>query len=192
MKRGSPMAPITLSPSDRSVQLKRLRQLLNWFFVVSMIMTVIAIITAVLSSALMTGISGAVVLCFGILVLIARRLAAHDKVQAAVTTLCTSIFAVIIGSMLITSVSLSTLILGPIIAIAVVLPYVDGRTLRGLIIVAWAITTLTTILSQVIAPFQAADSQASRAMEIGAILLTVPILLLLLWQYHSRLTETLA
>jgi hypothetical protein len=41
--------------------------------------------------------------------------------------------------MLITSVSLSTLILGPIIAIAVVLPYVDGRTLRGLIIVAWAV-----------------------------------------------------
>jgi hypothetical protein len=48
-------------------------------------------------------------------------------------------FAVIVGSMLITSVSLSTLILGPIIAIAVVLPYVDGRTLRGLIIVAWAV-----------------------------------------------------
>jgi signal transduction histidine kinase/CheY-like chemotaxis protein len=155
-------------------------------------MTVIEIIAAVLTASLMTGISGAEVFCFGLLVLLARRLAARDKVQTAITILCMSIFAVIIGSAFIIPVSLASQILGPIIAIAVALPYVDGRTLLRLLVVAWLVTIVTTILSLVIVPIQAEDPQASQAMEIGSIMLSIPILLLLLWQYHSRLTETLA
>jgi signal transduction histidine kinase/CheY-like chemotaxis protein len=174
------------------MQRARLVQLLSSLLLAVLILSAAEIIMGVLFSSLIIGMSGVLILCFGFFLLLARRQASRDKLQEAIRVLCTSFFIVSILSALAIPSALPVCVLGPIVAIAISLPYVDGRTLRGLLITAWAVTIAATVLAQIVVPIEIPDPQLVNAINAGSITLVIPILLWLLWQYHTRLSESLA
>lgn len=186
------MISIAQPLSDPSIQRARLVQLLTSLLLAVVILSTAEIIAGVLFSSMIIGMSGVLILCFGMLLFLARRQASRDKLQEAVKILCTSFFIVTIMTVLAMPTALPVSILGPIVGIAISLPYVNGRTLRGLIIAAWAVTIVATFLAQIVVPLEIPNPQLANAINAGAIMLAVPILLLLLWQYHNRLGESLA
>ena len=116
------MASIARSINDPSLQRARLVQLLNSLLLAVMLLSAAEMIIGVLFSSLIIGMSGVLILCFGLLLVLARRQASRDKLQEAIRILCISFFIVTIMTVVAMPSALPVSILGPIVAIAISLP----------------------------------------------------------------------
>jgi signal transduction histidine kinase/ActR/RegA family two-component response regulator len=182
----------TLSTDYQRQQLAQLRQFLMWMLLVAFSMAALQLMAGVVTSSTIVSISAAPTFCFGLLLFLALWHVSRSKLSSAAITICAGFFAVAIAIFLILPALLPVLVLGPILAMVVTLPYISSRTLRGLSIVAWLTLTLFTVISRLIAPFATPPQLAVDVIMISAMTAVAPVLLLLLWQFHSQLTEALA
>jgi signal transduction histidine kinase/CheY-like chemotaxis protein len=182
----------TLALDYQQQQLAQLRVFLKWLLPVAFSMATLQVISGVITSSRIIGISAVPTYCFGLLMFLALWYLSRGRLFSAVMTICVGFFAVAIALFMLVPAWLPVLVLGPILATVVTLPYVSGRTLFSLSVVAWSVLTLFAVLSRVMTPVEIPPQVAIDLVLISVTVTIPPILLLLLWQFHNQLTEALA
>jgi signal transduction histidine kinase/CheY-like chemotaxis protein len=186
------LSTATLLSDYQRQQVAQLRQFLLWMLPIAFSMSALQLIAGVVTASSIVSISAAPTFCFGLLMFLALWYVSHSRLSPAAITICVAFFAVAIALFFILPAVLPVLVLGPILATVVTLPYISSRTLLSLSVVAWMMLTLFTVLSRVMTPFAPPSQLAVDVIMISAMTVVAPMLLLLLWQFHSRLTEALA
>jgi diguanylate cyclase (GGDEF)-like protein/PAS domain S-box-containing protein len=177
--------------SSEHAQLARLEQFLNWAILLDFTFVSFQVIAFLLFSDLSTGSTAAVMFAYGVVLLIARGQTRQGKLHRSVMITCNCLFAADIMIALIRPTLWPTLAFVPLLGLAVTLPYVGGRALRRLI----GIAELTIAVIVLCGFFVTAPSYLPQWFANGFLFLSLlavaALVLLLLWQFSTRLTDTL-
>jgi rsbT co-antagonist protein RsbR len=87
---------------------------------------------------------------------------------------------------------LPVLIMGPLIVVALALPYASSRTIRDLSVAACLMSAVLGAINRFVILFDPFAPALTSALLIGLLPVAVGLTLLLLGQFSSRLNETLA
>lgn len=169
----------------------RLLQFLNWVVPLVFGFAALAGIAAALFSDPGLLFAGAILLAYGGLLLVARHRVGGGERGAAVGIICVGL---LLAALLMSAVQpewLAVLALTPLISVAVALPYVRGGDLLRLILLAWLTVVVMAILSRTLEPLSEPPGWFTDVFTASALAAATAVVLLL-WQFSSRLNEMLA
>ena len=174
-----------------ATQADRLRQSLNLLQPVLIVFGLLDALIGVAFGHTPAIISGAAATGCGILLFVARAQLQRAAVRAALATICGGLLALALVVVLVEPEGYSTAVLLPLLVIAIALPYVRGRDLSVLMIICWIEIAVITLIGRYVRLFP--DPPALILfLHYSSALAVFGMLLLLLWQFSSRLDETLA
>jgi diguanylate cyclase (GGDEF)-like protein/PAS domain S-box-containing protein len=173
-------------------QKDQLQQLLTWLIPVTFVFGAIEATASIVFHNMAAGIGGAILLGYGVLLLIALAQVRQSKGQAAVNIMCLGLLAATLGAVLVEPSWLPVLIVTPLLAIMVALPYVSKRSLLFLAIAGWLVTAFVATVGQTSSAPPEAPQWFEKVFLISSSTVAVATVLLLLWQFRSRLTTMLA
>jgi PAS domain S-box-containing protein len=194
---GSAEAPARRPPAPpatayQRAQLARLHQFLAWIIPATFVFAVLESVAFATFRDLGAGITLIVIVGFGGVALRARWYARRNRPRVAAALLC----AGLLGSALIVApaqpVFIPTLTVVPLVAVAVALPFINGRHLRWLMLICWLTTILVAVLGVAMPPLSGPPRWFTSPLHLSALTTAIGLVLLLLWQFSSRLTDTLA
>ena len=181
-----------MSSGNRSVvRTEQLQQFLTWLTLAVLGFSLLSVSAFVIFRDLGSGITGAALLTYGCSLLVARRQARQGKQHAAVAVVC---FGFLIATMIVVVAQpkiVSVLVLAPLLAVGVALPYATERTLRRLFAMAWLVAVAVAILGEVLPEKSALPVVYESGFRIASLITAITVVLLLLWQFRSRLVGTL-
>jgi diguanylate cyclase (GGDEF)-like protein/PAS domain S-box-containing protein len=180
------------SPDHPPFRKDQLQQLLTWLIPVTFIFALLAEIAFVAFRDPAMGIGGTILLSYGILLLIARVQVRRNRRHSAITITCVGLLGATLVVVLFQPNWLPILVVTPLLAVMVALPYVGERYLLFLVVAGWAVTTIVAVLSQTLSPGIQTPLWFEKLFLIGSITMAVATVLLLLWQFRSRLTQMLS
>jgi PAS domain S-box-containing protein len=177
--------------SDRREQEVRLRQFVAWLTPIVFGFVPLLGIAFAAFGRLSFAIASAVLLGYGLLLLYVRVQLRPNRLEAAVAAICSGLFLLVLILKLTEPLSPVTLAVAPLLAVAIALPYVEERVLRRLLLVAWLMALIVTLLNEIAAPVVGLPLWVSVGFRAGSFAVVVGLLLLLLWQFKRRLVTTL-
>lgn len=187
---------MTISPTNESErknqEIERYKQFVNWIFWAAFIFGTIQLFAYKIFDIPLIGLTGLVVLGYGICLLVAKALLRQSRIYAAVMT---SSIGLLVATLLLTlslPIAIPAISILPLIAIAHSLPYLPKRETLLIIFASWLIAVVVisfnALFPSSIIGLPSWFSTSFRVSSFGAAL---GILLLLLWQFTSRLTDML-
>ncbi len=186
------MAATQLPSHDSAAQSARLQYFLRWATpAIFSFALLYGGISAVLGDVL-AGTISVVGFAFGIFMLVAWRLARQGRITASVmlitsVTLCSALIFVLVLPAL-----FSAAVLVPLLAVALALPYLHGPLMRALTVAAASVAITAAVLGTFVNLTGTPTPWYAAGVVVATIASVVPLILLLLWQFSSRLAETLA
>jgi two-component system, cell cycle sensor histidine kinase and response regulator CckA len=183
------MSVYTQSPED---QHRRLQQFLYWLQPLDFGVSALLLIMSLFFPNDDTLLAGVTLFCYGLFLTWARLQLRRGKIQLTVTIICVGLFAEALVLAWMSPTSVKILVLLPIMATTVALPYVNAQALRRLMYASWLTTIAMTVVTEL------DNTDPSRALipdglqTIVGMAAASALILLLLWQFSSRLTATLA
>jgi signal transduction histidine kinase len=170
----------------------RLQEFLVWLTRTTFAFVLLLLLAFILLGQRQFAISAGVLVGLGILLVSIQGRLRRGQPETAVITLSIGLFAAILLFKLSEPVSPSTLAVAPLLAVGLALPYVQQEMLRRLMLVAWVIALVITVLNELAAPVSELPVWVSVGFRAGSFAVVMALLLLLLWQFNSRLLELLA
>ncbi len=186
------MTVLTHPQLAQSLQLARLRQVLNWIGLAVVVVGMLEVAAAIFLSFHVIAIHAAGMFSFGIVLWLARSQALRGELRAAVLLTCGGIYLLGILTAFVLPMLLPILVLYPIIVVAIAFLYIGGRALYSLSVAAVLILLIITVVSQSVTVFDAPPPLLVSLLLICTIPIGTGLTLLLLRQFRHRLTETLA
>jgi diguanylate cyclase (GGDEF)-like protein/PAS domain S-box-containing protein len=181
-----------LSPDDTAGQLRRVHQFLAWTYRFNSSFAILQALAYIVfrdaRSGLMALLLGG---CSGI-VLLARAQARKNRLIPAVTTTCLALLGAVIVVALLQPALMPTLVMIPFVAVAFALPYVNGQLLLRLIVAAWLTQVIVVFIGELLPAASELPPWFATTFRISSLIATGVLVLLLLWQFSSRLNDTLA
>lgn len=177
--------------TDDTAQQAWLRQLLNWLIPIAV---VAALVDAVLAAIFALPVVAAIVVltfCEVGVFLWCRLALGRRPIQTIVLVLVLSILALICLVWILLPNILAVTTSALIIPVALALPYVTGITFRRLSFLTGALALLLMALGRSWEGFAPLPPQAVDVMIIVVAPMAIMLVLLLLWQFHSRLGTSL-
>jgi signal transduction histidine kinase/CheY-like chemotaxis protein len=138
-----------------------------------------------------TVINGAIIFGYGCIELIAWAQFRRDHMQAAVLITCIGQLILALVITILQPALYPNFGVVPLVAVAVALQYMRGRHLRSLIFASWAATFAMVVIGEFVPFYSQLPSWLLSAMRISSLSATIALVLLLLWQFGSRLADTL-
>ncbi len=181
-----------LPPIDQPAQLARLRQFLGWMLPFNFGFAAVEGAASLVFRDAATGITAGVILCYGAILVLAQALVHRGQLKAAVTAIAAGFLVADILIALLQPALFPALVAVPLLAVAVALPYVDGGALRRLIAACWLATATVAMLGEFVPPLTATPSWFTTVFRSSTLVTVIGLVLLLLWQFSSRLNDTLA
>jgi len=177
---------------DRASQLVRLRQYLIPNLPVAFVISAVMVGLGVYFNSRIAIIYASLPLVMGLVYIWALQRVRHGQLEGAIFAISVGLAFIPIIVTLVVPQMFSVVVVIPVWAVVIALPYVSGRRLRPVIAVA-AISALGAAAASLL---PAADVRPLPESILAALIAAVtPILtgliFLLVWQYSSRLTETL-
>jgi len=183
------MASSTVSSDEHSA--RDLRQFLAWVIPIAFGFAALFGIIFLIFGDTWMGLVALATFGDACVLLVARVWAGRGAITPAVTLICIGLLVI---ALLVTAsepISLPTLVLLPILAAAVALPYLDARALGRLLVLCWLTAAGVAVLGEIVQPHAVLPLWMSSAMRMVLIMAAVSTALLLLWQFNSRLDRTL-
>lgn len=139
------------------------------------------------------GLTSAVMLMCGVMLVYARRFALHNDITRSVAISCGALLASAILIALFQPTLFPALIFVPLMVAALALPYTNDQLLRWLLAASWLASMLVALAS---GPSYAHNNQITpnwfvAGFQLTSLSIAVALVLLLLWQYRRRLTAVL-
>jgi rsbT co-antagonist protein RsbR len=169
----------------------RLQRFMNWLLAAFATLAVLMTI-ALLRTPLLNGLLGTASVYGVVLVLLVARFVLVRRPVAAVTTISAGFFCLAMADVVLLPRALPAMVFLPVMAIAMALPYLSGRTLLGLSVAATLTTAVIASLSEFVKLFQPTPGLLSQIIFILAVTFMCGLTLFLFWHYHRRQSETLA
>lgn len=180
------------SPGSPSFQRAQLEQLIRLITPVAFGFALVSGAAALVFRDVYLGFAGAFILVFGCLVLVARAQVRRERWRSAVITICAGILGTTLAVAVVQPEWFPTLVITSLLTIMVALPYTDDRALRPLLIGAWLVSLVVAVVGRLLLFPSTLPYWVQSLFLVGSLAATVATLLLLLWQFRSRLTRTLA
>jgi len=186
-----------MTPNDAAqsiepgAQVGRLRQFLN---VLQPVMLLFGLIDALIGVAIghtPAIITGGAAIGYGLLLFVARAQLRRDGVRAPLVTTCAGLLALALVVVLVQPEGYPAVVLLPLLVVALALPYVRGRDLMVLMLICWLAAAAITVIGKYVQLFPD-PPELMLFLHLGSLLAAFGLLLLLLWQFSSRMDDTLA
>jgi rsbT co-antagonist protein RsbR len=178
-------------PNDLTAQGRRLRQFLRWLTPIIFAFALLYGGTALLFRDLPTAVNGAVIFGYSCLLLIAWGQLRRNHMQGAIWLTCGGLLAAVLIMAVLQPAMYPNLAVVPVLVVAVALPYTQGRQLRWLIIICWLVTVLIASVGEFVPSQSQLPLWLFTLLRVSSLIATIAFMLFLLWQFSSRLTETL-
>jgi two-component system cell cycle sensor histidine kinase/response regulator CckA len=176
-------------PTSQSM---RLRQFLAWLVPIAIGFALLETAVFLLVPLLEVGAAVAITSSYLCCLLVAQRFLRHGQISRAVSLLCGGLLAVDPLIIIVWPAVLPALTVLPVVVVAIALPYLDGKAMRPLISISMATALLVVFLSAYVPPFTIAPLWVSNLLRSTTVVAITLLALLLLEQFRSRLSETLA
>lgn len=184
---------IAPSADDLSVQAAELLRFLAWLIPALFGFALLEGIASVVFRDSGSGITAATLLTYGLFVLAAwARLWRRGEIQIALVIICSGFLVAAIVVAVAHAVLIPTLVLAPLLAVGVALPYATERTLRLLFVAAWLVTVAVAVLSELTSSETALPGWYEASLRAGSLAVAVAVVLVLLWLFRSQLVGALA
>ncbi|MFL5805204.1 MAG: STAS domain-containing protein [Roseiflexaceae bacterium] len=186
------MTTLPIASDEEYIQQARLQQFFLWTAISSFCFILLYGVLFVVFNDMLAGLMSVVGFSFGCVLLLARRMVYHGQVVRSVL-LCSGGLLIAALIFVVAQPSLYPILdLVPLLALAVALPYIPRSAVLRLAIACWLTVVVITLLGLFI-DFQGAPRPAYMNLLLsGMIAATAALILLLLWQFSSRLNDTLA
>jgi anti-anti-sigma regulatory factor len=176
---------------DQVTQRARLRQFLAWIIPIVFGFALLYGGIGAVFGDLPTMLNSVILLGYGCLLILAWTQFRRERLRAAVLMIC---IGLLIGALAITVLQPSlypNFGVVPLLAVAIALQYLRGGHLRGLLIACWA-GIVAIVLTGEFVPYQSQlPPWLLIALRVSSLAATSGLVLLSLWQFGSRLAETL-
>ena len=181
--------------TDESGQARRLRQFSIWFLITVFSVGFTTLFGYLATSILLLALISCIGLTLTVTTVVALRVLARGRMVAAATLLFVTVQMAVLAVVVAFPLMLPVSIAGVLMGIALILPYIDRRTLRSLMMIACAVGVLAAVLTRL--PliqnlFPAPPAWIADLVLVSILPLPVVLTALLLWQFSSRLMETLS
>jgi two-component system, cell cycle sensor histidine kinase and response regulator CckA len=184
------MAPNTVSSDEYSA--KELQHFLAWVTPIAFGFAAVFGITYLMYGDIRMSALALVTFFDACILLAAHIWVGHGTIKRAVALICIGLLATDLLAAVIEPISPPTLVILPLLVAAVALPYLAGRALRWLLGISWLTGVVVAVLIEIVEPHSTLPPWISSALRVTLIMMSVSTALLLLWQFSSRLTRTLA
>ena len=188
------MSPIHTTPmlhGDDSLQLAWLRHFLAWIVPCNLAFAIVEAIAFVVFRDMQTGISAALLLAGSVILMLARKLVQRGRMQNAVSAICATLLGLGVLMVLLQPGLRATLACIPLLSVALALPYLSGRPLRLLMAAALVTTIIVVAAGEFVRPSSQLPAWFALTFRTTSLAATIALIMLLLWQFSSRLTATL-
>ena len=176
---------------DQAQLLARLRQFMFWLLLASAASLIALVALAAIFPSPVTTMLVVIVVCFVLLMFAARLQVGRSRILPAIFLISSGILVTTVVGALVIPNLLSVLVLLSLMAVVVALPYVSGRALRGLCLATGTTAVLSAILASFVTLFEPLPELPAKLLQIAFVGSAIGNLLLLLWHFHTRMTETL-
>ncbi len=173
-------------------QLRQLRHFIAWLLPTAVGVAVLLLLIVQFHPSQDLLAASVAVGCYSLLLLWGRAQLARGRVGRTVAAICSGLFGVALA---VTSTSPSAapvLVLLPFMAITVALPYVTNRALRWLSLIGWLIAITVTFLAVLDRDESLPGMIPDGIPPIIGVAVESGLILLLLWQFSSRLNTIVA
>jgi rsbT co-antagonist protein RsbR len=174
-----------------ATQVSQIRQFLNVLQPVVIIFGLLDVFVGVALAHLPAIITGGAIIGYGLLLFAARAQIQGGTTRAALVITCVGLLLAALVAGLVQPEGYPAVLLLPLLVVALALPYVRGRDLVVLMLICWAEATAITLLGKYVRLFPE-PPVLMQFLHIGSLVAAFGLLLLLLWQFSSRLDATLA
>ncbi|MBA2692265.1 MAG: EAL domain-containing protein [Rubrobacter sp.] len=188
LKPGREPRPVEGRESDRL----RLLQFLRWVIPLVFCFAALTTLAYLIFADEGSGVASLILICYGLLLLVARGRVRKRRRGAAITIICVGLLVATLCMSVVQPEWISVLVVTPLLAVAVALPYVRGRSLLWLIFLAWMVAVAVAVSSRFLPRMSNLPQWFMDTFIAGSIAAAVAIVMLLLWQFSSRLNDTLA
>jgi len=137
-------------------------------------------------------VAGGLSLGYGLALLWARWELRQGRLYAAVMIVALGLLALILVGAPVLPILYPTLLLLPLVVVALVLPYAHGREMRWLVLAAWLAGVIIAVIGNLVPAFPRLPDWLGLPFRIGSEAAALALALLLLWQYARRLNDSLA
>jgi diguanylate cyclase (GGDEF)-like protein/PAS domain S-box-containing protein len=175
---------------DRHPDIAELRRLLDILVVLATCFGVFSLIVGLDASDLGATRAGVLLVAAGLLFgLIRLRI---DQVRVGVTVGATAATLVVAGiTMTVAEPIYSVFAIVPLLAVGVALPYLRGRVLGTIMVVAWVVAFGINVLLETSTKVSLLSPEAQAVFRFGGFLGAIGVFLLQLWRFSSRLHAAL-
>ncbi|HEU5086092.1 MAG TPA: hypothetical protein VFT99_01560, partial [Roseiflexaceae bacterium] len=185
------MPLLPAEPDRQRTQVLRLRAFLRWLIGAAVAFTLLEALAFLVFHDAALGVSSLVaagcVACF----LLAQAQLQRGHLQRAVVILHGVILASgLLGSVLLPDL-VPLLVMLPLLALVIVLPYITGRALDILVVISWLIIISIAALDEFLPPSSIAPAWFVSVLRVVSLAAASALMLVLLVQFSNRLVETL-
>jgi signal transduction histidine kinase/CheY-like chemotaxis protein len=176
---------------DDAAQRNRLRQFLIWLIPITFGFGLLYGGLGAVFGDLPTILNGIIIFGYGCLAIFAWLQFRRNRLQTAVLIICVG---QLVATLVITALQPAlypNFGVVPLVVVAVALQYLRGPVLRGLILACWCATVLSVLIGELVPFHSQLPLWLLSALRISSLGATIALVLLLLWQFASRLAETL-
>jgi signal transduction histidine kinase/ActR/RegA family two-component response regulator len=176
---------------DQDAQRARLQQFFLWLVPITFVFGLLYAGVGVVFGDVPTMVNGAIIFGYGCLELVARRQFRNGHLQRAVLIIC---IGQLIAALVITVLQPAlypNFGVVPLVVVGVALQYLRGPHLRGLILACWCVTVASVVIGELVPFHSQLPIWLLSCLRISSLSATIALVLLLLWQFGSRLAETL-
>jgi signal transduction histidine kinase/ActR/RegA family two-component response regulator len=185
------IAPPPPAYLDQAAQRARLRQFLLVLMPVVFGFGLLYGAIGAVFGDLATMVNGAIIFSYGCLELIAWAQFRRDRMQTAVLITCIGQLVLALVITVLQPALYPNFAVVPLVVVAVALQFLRGRHLRGLILACWLATVAMVLIGEFMPFHSELPLWMLTAMRVSSLSATIALVLLLLWQFGSRLAETL-
>ena len=183
------MAADARQPED---QPRQLRHFIAWLLPTASGVAALLLLIVQFAPSRDLTISSIAVACYSLLLVWGRAQLLRGKAARTVAVICLGLFALALAVTSTAPSAAPVLVLLPFMAITVALPYVSGRALRWLSLAGWLIAVTVTFLGELDRDGSIAALLPDGVPPIIGVAAESALILLLLWQFSSRLNAMLA
>ncbi len=181
-----------MSAEDPALQAAQLGRFLGWLTPAVFAFAVLEAITFAVFEDPRSGIGGVALFVYGLLLLGGWSRLDRDAGRTAITVTCfgflfTALVVVVAQPML-----HSVIILAPLLAVGVALPYVGDRFLGWLMVVSWFVTAVIAVVGLLATLDPVSPVWYQAGFIFAATMTAVTVVMVLLWHFRTRLVGTLA
>jgi len=188
IKPGGESRPIEGRESERM----RLLQFLRWVIPLVFCFAAMTALAYLVFTDRGSGVASVILLCYGLLLLAARGRVRKGRRGAAISIICVGLLVAALCMSVVQPEWIPVLVITPLLAVAVALPYLRGRSLLWLIFLAWMVAVAMAVTSRFLPRASNLPQWFIDTFIAVSVAATVAIVMLLLWQFSSRLNDTLA